>query len=393
VDDTPTVKLRVMAPEGIRLRVSRHHGRYAWAAVFLVALLCVPVPAQESDPAPEADGESTSRKGGLIPIPYFITEPALGNGLAAVLGYLHPRVLEPEDREIEERTGQKRPPNVSGGAVAYVDNGSWGAGGGHFASWAHDRIRYAGIFFYVDLESTYYLFDDGFEFSLKAPIVVQDLKFRMGDSRFFLGGKLSYLDATSEFLSISGEQLPVDLGAIDARDVGLALHADFDRRDNNFTPNKGQLISFDAWRFDESFGGDFDYWKYKLSIRSFHQLHRKLILGLRLDGEAVEGDPPFYAYSYVSMRGIPALRYQDERASAAEVEVRWNIFERWALIAFGGLGATDGDIEAFDSEDRIYAYGGGVRYFLLKQLDLWLGIDVARGPEETNGYITVGQAW
>jgi len=29
----------------------------------------------------------------------------------------------------------------------------------------------------------------------------------------------------------------------------------------------------------------------------------------------------------------------------------------------------------------------------MQDLGLWLGVDVARGPEEAYGYITVGQAW
>jgi len=40
-----------------------------------------------------------------------------------------------------------------------------------------------------------------------------------------------------------------------------------------------------------------------------------------------------------------------------------------------------------------YAGGAGVRYFMMRDLGLWLGVDVAQGPEDWYAYITVGQAW
>jgi len=52
-----------------------------------------------------------------------------------------------------------------------------------------------------------------------------------------------------------------------------------------------------------------------------------------------------------------------------------------------------GDNPAFATEDNIVAGGAGIRYYLMQDLGLWLGVDVARGPEEGYGYITVGQAW
>jgi hypothetical protein len=42
---------------------------------------------------------------------------------------------------------------------------------------------------------------------------------------------------------------------------------------------------------------------------------------------------------------------------------------------------------------KVYNYGGGFRYLLAKKLGLGVGIDIARGPEETVGYLTIGSAW
>jgi len=42
------------------------------------------------------------------------------------------------------------------------------------------------------------------------------------------------------------------------------------------------------------------------------------------------------------------------------------------------------------SDQDICSAGVGVLYFLIRDMGLWLGIDVARGPEDWYTYILVG---
>jgi len=41
----------------------------------------------------------------------------------------------------------------------------------------------------------------------------------------------------------------------------------------------------------------------------------------------------------------------------------------------------------------IYSYGLGGRYKIFEAQNVWVGLDIARGPEETYWYIQVGHAW
>jgi hypothetical protein len=263
----------------------------------------------------------------------------------------------------------------------------------HSSSWRNDTIRYAGGLAYADVNSTFYLKDIPLDFNLKGGILYQDLKFRLFNSGFFLGGKLLFLETESKFKTSIDEDTEIEVGDIDSRNIGVAAGIMYDSRDNVFTPNRGQLLQMDVWRHDEGLGGDYSYWMGKLKLLSFFQLHQAFVLGLRLEGSAVDGRAPFYAYPYVRLRGIPALRYQGKKAGMIEAEARWNIFPRWAILGFGGAGAVSEDYPSFETKDEIYAGGAGVRYFLMQDLGLWLGLDVARGPEDYYGYITVGQAW
>ena len=86
----------------------------------------------------------------------------------------------------------------------------------------------------------------------------------------------------------------------------------------------------------------------------------------------------------IEMRGIPFFRYQNENVALAEVEVRWNVTPRWALVGFAGTGKAD---------ESASAWGLGVRRLVARRLGIYMGIDIAKGPEETAIYIQAGSAW
>ena len=87
------------------------------------------------------------------------------------------------------------------------------------------------------------------------------------------------------------------------------------------------------------------------------------------------------------------MRYQGERVATAEVEYLWGFTPRWSLALFGGIGKTT-DINSLRGEGQTVGAGGfGFRYRLARKIGLQAGIDVARGPEDTSIYLTIGSAW
>ena len=148
---------------------------------------------------PEKKGEK--KPGGrFLPIPIFLTEPAFGYGLGVALGYIHPAKDDTETQKESSlhtlksatsvRSGQKPPPTITGVAGGYTTKDTWGAAVGHSTSWRKDTVRYAGGLVYADVKSTFYPLNRSLDFNLEGFGLYQDLKFRLGKSRFFLGGKL-----------------------------------------------------------------------------------------------------------------------------------------------------------------------------------------------------------
>ena len=104
-------------------------------------------------------------------------------------------------------------------------------------------------------------------------------------------------------------------------------------------------------------------------------------------------NPPFWAVPFIEMRGIGSLRYQGDNIFVAEIEPRWDITSRWSLVGFIGSGWANDDITDFDDASAEIAGGVGFRYLAARRLGMRVGLDVARGPEDTVVYLQVGSGW
>jgi len=357
---------------------------------------------------------------GFMPVPIIITEPAVGEGLGLAALFFHPpegyseeefaksglkldEELPELDSEFESGagTGKKKGfvlPDITGVAAAGTNNGTWMVGGGHFAHWKADTVRYGGVIGYASVNLKFYglpglpQLPNGLDFNGEGVFIDQDISWRLKDSPFFLGTGYTFLQVDASF----------DLGQIipglptigkTSRQSGLGIFLAYDSRDTIFTPNSGIEAEVSATVNDEAIGSDFDYNRYDASLHKWWNPDPKWVPGLRLDLEYVDGDLPFYSVPFIDLRGIPALRYQGESVAVAETEVRWNFHPRVSAIGFLGIGVAAESFSDFYRAPSRATKGIGIRYMMARKLGMHAGIDVAQGPEDTYWYIQVGSAW
>lgn len=334
---------------------------------------------------------------GFLPVPIVISDPAVGYGGGVALAFFHDAGDEPAPSE-DPNARISLPPSISFAVGAYTENDSWIVGGGHIASWKEDSMRYAGVLGYADMNLKFYGVESGsnpddraFGFNVQGTFLLQELLFRVRESDVFLGGRYSYLGTDIGFDSLG--PIPGAPGFTwDSSTGGLGLLLRFDTRDSIVSPDQGVYAKFEPMFYNEAFGGDFNYTKTKLSAVSYWPI-ANLVLGLRLEGDFTSGDVPFYDAPFVNLRGIPALRYQGEDVVVAEVEARWDVTPRWSLVGFAGNGWTGDSLGDLGNSHDVFAGGAGFRYLIARRLGLRVGLDVARGPEDTVVYMGVGSSW
>jgi len=357
----------------------------------------------ETGTAPEESGEEEqeeSKRGNFLVLPIFITEPAIGEGLGAGVVYFHKKDDSAKPRVSTAgavgKTGKKSkpPPTATGAFGFYTSNDTAGVGVGHANSFKDDKYRVVGALANMRINSEIYLSDIPFGFQLSGNLAYGNVKRRMGTSNMFFGLSLMALDANIIFKIDPANAPPINISDFEFTSVGLAGSAIYDNRDDSMMPTEGQLYDFTLWRYDDAIGSDFNYWSARFKINSFHKLHEKFILGLRFDVSSVDGSPPFFAVPFVSLRGVPALRYQARTAGAFEVEGRYLFSKRWAGIAFAGAGFTKNvDQPEFETAQNIKSVGAGARFQALPKQNVWVGLDIAKGPEDYAWYIQIGQGW
>lgn len=336
---------------------------------------------------------------GFIPVPILITEPALGGfggGLAPVFLKRQPPL---------QTDGKKTPiaPDITAVAGAYTANDTWFLGAGRAASLPRHRLRYKAFAGYANLNVDFYETlpsgeEKAFEVNGRAAPVYLYLGRFLHDARFVLGTQ--YVFAKAKLKPAAGGDLPpsVEDKELDSTISSLGAVADFDGRDNVFTPDRGLRAHAHFDWSDDWLGSDYRYGRLNAFAYWYHPLarwsgDRNWISGLRVDMQQSFGDPPFYLVPFIDMRGVPAARYQGRTDVLMETDQRIDFTRRWSVVLFGGLGKAFDDYADFGDAKLVYGYGAGFRYLVARKFKLRMGVDLAHGPEDWAYYIVFGSAW
>jgi hypothetical protein len=330
---------------------------------------------------------------GFLPVPIVITEPAVGYGGGAAALFFRESIGQAAQRAQE--TGRLAPPDIFAVAAFATENGTWGAAGGGLVTFRDDQFRWRGGV--ARMSANLDFFGTGgrnlpLRYNLDGWVSGQNGMMRLGSSDAWLVGRWNYLDLSSRF---DQEEAVPQLGQIVRTDraSGLGVSLEVDTRDNIFTPSRGWTGSIDLTFYDPHWGSDTRLQSYRAHAFAYLPVSSSLVLGGRIDGRAANGDVPFYMLPYVDLRGVPALRLQDERTAVAETEARWNLTPRWALIGFVGAGRAWGTKTEFSQGTDTVAKGVGFRYLIARRLGMYIGIDWAWSTQDHAVYLQVGNAW
>jgi len=328
---------------------------------------------------------------GFLPVISPITEPAVGYG-AAVAGMFFIPKKKSNDLKFQM-------PDIVGVAGGLTENGTWFAGAGYIGFWRKDHIRYRGVFGYGDINLKYYGTGGGFlsknpaEFSISTYFLLQQAIFRLGESRFLLGGKYQLGKSTITFFEDS-EVPGINPFDLDMVNSGIGLISEYENYDNILSPTKGLRVNLSYDQYLEILGSDRNFGRFTL-FSHFYQpvIRKKWIAGFRMESQLATGDPPFYMMPFLNLRGVPVMRYQGELTALVETEQEIMFTRRWSVVGFGGYGRAFESLESISEGSSAWNAGAGFRYLIARLLGLKMGVDVARGPEDWAFYVVVGSSW
>jgi len=335
-----------------------------------------------------------SKRYGFLPVPITLTEPTLGYGGGTALLFTQPRLDAGKE-------GYLRPNVTAVGGLA-TENGTWVAFAGDSRFWMKGRVKTLAAVLVGRIRLEFYgigddrIFDgEPLEYQLNTAGTRVGAQRKIGDTHWWLGLNYQYLHVNASF----GEDvtlprfLEYELGAKESVLSGPSFRVTYDSRNSSLSPSKGLLSETRLSTGWEALGGTTDYQKLSQTSIGYFPLSKTVFLGLRGDVQHSFGATPFYILPAISMRGVPALRYQGTSMAQGQAQINWRFWRRLSVLSFMGGGGTWDKNAALRNAETTYAGGVGLRYDIAKKFQLQYGVDFAYGPDGGTFYIVLGSAW
>jgi len=212
-------------------------------------------------------------------------------------------------------------------------------------------------------------------------------------NKIYGGVQVSYSQSKTEFNS---DGIPVDIPTETEHLFGFGLDSEFDSRDNIMNPHTGMNAILQTTSYLEALGSSSEYHRIKAAFNKFFKFNTKSILVARLYAVASVGDVPFSGQNIVSrddMRGYSKGEYRANQVYNIQTEYRWNFYNKWGVVFFGGLGLATDDFQGNNYSGILPSIGTGIRFKAIVSRNINIGIDVAKGKNDWGLYFRIGEAF
>lgn len=331
---------------------------------------------------------------GFMPIPIIVTEPAVGYGGGLAVVFFHPQ---------KKKYNVDVPPNISGVAGLGTQNKTWLVALFHMHIWGPDKVRSTTAVAKPVIHIKYYgnnndyLSQNPVNLELNAWVAFERVMVRIAKTDLFLGGSYVFFTTKNTLDTLADKPLINKiLSKLDGRSTisMLVPQANWDSRDNIFTPLKGLNTGVEFTYSATWLGSDNNFYKLNPYFLAYQPISKKVFSAWRFDASFMFGDAPLYALPYIQLRGVPAMRYQSDNTMLVETEWRFVAYKRWSVDVFTGTGKAFTAFNQFGDATWVYNYGFGIRYELARTYGMHVGIDFAwSNNREFAFYIIVGTAW
>lgn len=187
-------------------------------------------------------------------------------------------------------------------------------------------------------------------------------------------------------------------GSDDTSVRGLGLHVIYDKRDNQFFPERGFCFEVKATSYPESLGNDNDYFQLKMDQRNFFSVGNERVIAIQSFLIFSDGDLPFQLLPQLGgvnlLRGYYQGRYRDNNLLAFQGEYRFPINKRFRGAIFAGIGDVACKMDEFKMGDLKTAGGFGLRYAINEKEKINIRLDIGFNNNGGSGvYFCIGEAY
>jgi outer membrane protein assembly factor BamA len=333
----------------------------------------------------------------FVPVPVFTISPERGASFGVLLNYFF-------------KANKKKEDSLTRGSVAYLNlqystRKQFVSDIGYSIYTNAEKYYLQGGFGYKDFYERYWTLSDnssrndaylGVEYS---QLFLKGRALKNFGNQFFAG--FSY--NLNRISSITFESKPIPaIPAVPGIDksfvAGIGPAISIDKRDNQFSPQKGSYVEA-SLRFHEKWmGSNYNYSQYNFDLRKYIPTKSKGILALNAVAAITQGSVPFLEKQKLGsdkiMRGYFSGRFRDNQFAAAQIEYRYPVGKSFVLAAFASAGQTAESLNKMELNLIQHSVGGGLRYLANRKGNLYIRMDAGYTRQKNVGfYFALGDAF
>ncbi|WP_274879212.1 BamA/TamA family outer membrane protein [Vibrio harveyi] len=192
---------------------------------------------------------------------------------------------------------------------------------------------------------------------------------------------------------VDGDILPSEVA--DATSSGVLVGMEYDTRDFEPNPMRGQFLDIEWIANRDSLGSDEDYDNLIANYRVYQQWSDTTIIAMEVYSQSIFGDAPWFDYAQLGddqrMRGYYQGQYRDKHQLSTQVEIRHTIAGRHGVVGWLGAGNIAPTYHDLFKSSWLPTVGVGYRFAFKARINV--RVDLGVGKDSTGFYFQINEAF
>ncbi|USD57253.1 BamA/TamA family outer membrane protein [Vibrio sp. SCSIO 43155] len=192
---------------------------------------------------------------------------------------------------------------------------------------------------------------------------------------------------------VDGDILPSEVA--DATSSGVLIGMEYDTRDFEPNPMRGQFLDIEWIANRDSLGSDEDYDNLVANYRVYQQWSDTTIIAMEVYSQSIFGDAPWFDYAQLGddqrMRGYYQGQYRDKHQLSTQVEIRHTIAGRHGVVGWLGAGNIAPTYHDLFKSSWLPTVGVGYRFAFKARINV--RVDLGVGKDSTGFYFQINEAF
>ena len=192
---------------------------------------------------------------------------------------------------------------------------------------------------------------------------------------------------------VDGDILPSEVA--DATSSGILVGMEYDTRDFEPNPMRGQFLDIEWIANRDSLGSDEDYDNLVANYRLYQKWSDTTIVAMEVYSQSIFGDTPWFDYAQLGddqrMRGYYQGQYRDKHQLSTQVEIRHTIAGRHGVVGWLGAGNIAPTYHDLFESSWLPTVGVGYRFAFKARINV--RVDLGVGKDSTGFYIKINEAF